>query len=89
MTKELLTILTHQGDTQGVDTQEEYRDTVQVCSNGDQESQSIPAAESGKSWAGQQEGLLQVYQQQEEGQGKCRPAAEWEKGTGDKGHGKG
>lgn len=52
------------------------------------ESQSPPEAESGNGQERQQEGLLHVYQQQMENRGKCVPAAEWEWGSDDTGHGK-
>lgn len=53
------------------------------------QSQSTSGIESGKKCEGQQEGLLQVHQQQKEDQGKCGPTAEWSRGPGDKGHGNG
>lgn len=45
--------------------------------------------ESGEAYAGQQEGLLHMYHQQKEDEGKCRPVANQSRRTGDKEHGKG
>lgn len=39
------------------------------------------------SWYRQEQKLPQVYPQQEENQGKCKPAAEWELKPADKGQG--
>lgn len=38
----------------------------------------------GKGHEGQQEGLLQVHQQQKEDQEKCTPDAQWGRGPGDR-----
>lgn len=48
------------------------------------ERHSSPGVESGKGSLGQ-DGLLREQQQQKEDQGKCGTAAEWGRGTGDKG----
>lgn len=79
MKKELLTKLIHEKAAyerwqQGQMTQEEYRDTLSMQGQG-QESQSLPQSETGEvhEW---QQGLLQVYQQQEEDYRKYEPSTE-------------
>ena len=53
-------------------------DTVSVQGWG-WENQSLPGAEYGEGCERQQEGLLQMYQQQKEGQGKYGPTTEWDR----------
>lgn len=47
----------------------------------DWESQNLPGVESGEECEGQQEGPLQIFQQQKKDKGKCGPATEMEWGT--------
>lgn len=59
----------------GQATQEEYRNIVRVWQVYVKELKGPLEIKYGKGYQGQQEGLLQGYQQQKEDLGKCGPTA--------------
>jgi len=74
---------------QGQQTQEDYEDKCLSMYSWGQESQSPSEVKSGEGCDGQQKGLLQVYQQQQESYRKGVPAAKWGMGPGGTEHRKG